>query len=96
MAPAVVREAVEADIPAIISLQLTSFRQFPLFYVLYSPIETKPDNARDTVFYWRWRLLLDLLDPDCLILVADLPLSEQPQADDQPTGDENERSKRMR
>lgn len=73
-----VRCATPSDIPALLSLLLTSFRQFPLFDILYSPIHANIDYARDTVFFWRRRLLLDLLNPRCTILVAVKAVTDQP------------------
>jgi hypothetical protein len=70
-----VRKAEEADIPAISSLVLTSFRQFPLFNFLYSPLYQNIDNAHDTVFFWNRRTLLDLLDPTANVIVAEAPKS---------------------
>jgi hypothetical protein len=75
-----VRVATSSDIPALLSLLLTSFRQFTLFDVLYSPIHVDIDYARDTVFFWRRRLILDLLNPRCTVLVAEQPVSQQPQS----------------
>lgn len=71
--PPTVRPATEADIPALLALLLTSFRQFSLFSILYSPLDTNPDLASDTIFFWRRRLLLDLLNPCVSIIVAELP-----------------------
>jgi hypothetical protein len=68
-----VREAEEIDIPAILSLLLTSFRQFPLFSYLYSPLNDNKDCAHDTVFFWRRRVLLDLLNPTASVVVAEVP-----------------------
>ena len=69
-----VRLAQEDDIHAIIALLLTSFRQFPLFDFLYSPLDDNFNYARDTVFFWRRRLLLGLLDPESSVIVAEAPL----------------------
>jgi hypothetical protein len=69
-----VRAAQECDLDAILALLLTSFRQFPLFDFLYSPLDGNFDVARDTVFFWRRRLLLDLLDPEASVIVAEAPL----------------------
>jgi hypothetical protein len=66
------RRAQECDISAILALLLTSFRQFPLFTFLYAPLDTDKDAANDTVFFWRRRLLVDLLDPGVTILVAEV------------------------
>ena len=68
-----VRGAQECDLDAILALLLTSFRQFPLFDFLYSPLDRNFDVARDTVFFWRRRLLLDLLDPEASVIVAEAP-----------------------
>jgi hypothetical protein len=67
-----IRIATEADLPAIISLLLTSFRQFSLFSFLHSPLCTNKDAAFDTIWVWRRRLLLGLLDPTVSIIVAEL------------------------
>lgn len=67
-----VRPATEADLPAILSLLLTSFRQFSLFSFLYSPSDTNKDAAFDTIWAWRRRLLLGLLDPGVAIVVAEI------------------------
>jgi hypothetical protein len=67
-----IRPATEADIPAVLSLLLTSFRQFSLFSFLYSPLNTNKDAAFDTIWVWRRRLLLGLLDPNAAIVVAEV------------------------
>jgi hypothetical protein len=69
-----VRLAREGDLSAILALLLTSFRQFPLFDFLYSPLDNDFDVAHDTLFFWRRRLLLDLLDPEAAVIVAEAPL----------------------
>lgn len=69
-----IRPAHESDLTAILALLLTSFRQFPLFDFLYSPLNKNFDVARDTVFFWRRRLMLDLLDPEASVIVAEAPL----------------------
>jgi hypothetical protein len=69
-----IRLAREGDLTAILALLLTSFRQFPLFDFLYSPLDTNFDFAQDTVYFWRRRLLLDLLDPEASVIVAEAPL----------------------
>lgn len=69
-----VRLAREGDLSAILVLLLTSFRQFPLFEFLYSPLDNNFDVAHDTLFFWRRRLLLDLLDPEAAVIVAEAPL----------------------
>jgi len=68
-----IRLAQESDIPAIHSLFLTSFRQFPLFEYLFSPLNRNLDFAHDTVFYWRKRLIIGLLNPETSIIVAEAP-----------------------
>ena len=67
-----IRDATEDDISAIVSLVLTSFRQFPLFAFLYSPLDNNKDAARDTIFFWSRRVLVDLLDPTATVQVAEL------------------------
>jgi hypothetical protein len=67
-----IRPATEADLPAMLALLLTSFRQFSLFSFLYSPLKTTKDAAFDTIWVWRRRLLLGLLDPSVSIIVAEL------------------------
>jgi len=69
-----IRLARESDLTAILALLLTSFRQFPLFDFLYSPLDEDFDVAHDTVFFWRRRLLLDFLDPEASVIVAEAPL----------------------
>jgi hypothetical protein len=69
-----IRLAQESDLTAVLALLLTSFRQFPLFDFLYSPLNENFDVAHDTVFFWRRRLLLDLLDPETSVIVAEAPL----------------------
>ena len=64
------------DVPAIISLLLTSFRAFPLFDFLYTPLRTDKDNAFDTVFYWSRRVKLAISDPSSSVLVAEIPPGE--------------------
>ena len=48
-----VRPATAADLPAVETLLLTSYRQFPLFSYLYAPLYRNLDWARDTRFFWR-------------------------------------------
>jgi hypothetical protein len=71
-----VRPATESDLPALLSLLLTSFRQFPLFSFLYAPLDADLSAARDTVFFWRRRLLRGLLDPRVSIVVAEVAEGE--------------------
>jgi hypothetical protein len=70
-----VRLATQADVPAIISLLLTSFRSFPLFDFLYSPLRTDKNNAFDTVFFWSRRVKLAISNPLSAVVVAELPAS---------------------
>jgi hypothetical protein len=70
--PASIRLTTEADIPALLSLLLTSFRQFELFSFLYSPLYTNKEAAHDTIWVWRRRLLIGLLDPATNIIVAEI------------------------
>jgi hypothetical protein len=69
------RLATEADVPAIISLLLTSFRSFPLFDFLYSPLRTDRNNAFDTIFFWSRRVKLAISNPLSAVVVAELPAS---------------------
>jgi hypothetical protein len=75
---ATVRLADESDISAVLSLLLTSFRQFPLFAFLYAPLDRDLNAAYDTVFFWRRRLQLGLIDPLTTVLVAEVPASFSP------------------
>ena len=91
---AMIRDATEDDIPAIVSLVLTSFRQFPLFAYLYSPLTENKDTARDTVYFWGRRVLLDLLDPASTVHVAEVPndvaqSTTSPQDSDDPVEQES-------
>lgn len=67
------RRAEATDVPAIVMLVLTSFRQFPLFSFLYSPLYEDKSRAKDTIRIWKRRVLLDLLDPATCVVVAELP-----------------------
>lgn len=71
--PPTIRPAHSSDIHALLSLLLTSFRQFPLFSHLYPHLRTNRDTAHDTILFWKQRLLLDLQDPAVSILVAEIP-----------------------
>ena len=66
------RYATAADVPAILALLLTSFRQFPLFDFLYSPLRQDLDRAVDTLFFWRRRVALAISDPDSAVVVAEI------------------------
>jgi len=67
------RFANNSDVPAILSLLLTSFRSFALFDFLYTPLRENKDNACDTIFYWGRRLKLAIADPYSSVIVAELP-----------------------
>ena len=67
-----VRLALASDIPSILSLVLTSYRQFPLFHHIYSPLTHDISTAHDTVFFWRRRIFLYLLQPAVTVLVAEV------------------------
>lgn len=67
--------ATEDDIPALLVLLLTSFRQFPLFGFLYVPLDDNIEAARDTIFFWRRRMLLDLLDPSTDVTIAEVSVN---------------------
>jgi GNAT superfamily N-acetyltransferase len=89
-----IRNATEQDIPAIVSLVLTSFRQFPLFAFLYSPLDDSKDAAHDTIFFWSRRVLVDLLDPAATVQVAELaheslPTSQAADQSDDPIAEES-------
>jgi hypothetical protein len=88
-----IRPATEADLPAILSLLLTSFRQFSLFSFLYSPLDTNKDAAFDTIWVWRRRLLLGLLDPSVAIIVAEIDEEAPPTLSR--TGGEGEEGEEM-
>lgn len=80
------RIATAADIPAILTLLLTSFRSFSLFAFLYAPLETDVSVAADTVFFWRRRLQLEFLTPTTSIIVIEAsdnltPTKAEPRAD---------------
>jgi hypothetical protein len=85
-----IRIADEGDLNAILGLLLTSFRQFSLFDFLYSPLNEKLDYATDTIFLWRQRLLLDILDPNASIIIAEVPSSSLVISDPPPNGDKND------
>jgi hypothetical protein len=86
-----IRPATESDLPALLSLLLTSFRQFPLFAFLYAPLDTDLSTAKDTIFFWRRRLLLELLDPGASIVVAELAEAEGVVGRERGRGGEGER-----
>lgn len=83
-----VRIACEKDLNAILALLLTSFRQFSLFDFLYSPLNENLNFATDTVFSWRKRLLLDILDPEASVIIAEVP-SDSPIVSEPLENDEN-------
>ncbi|KIW07781.1 uncharacterized protein PV09_01707 [Verruconis gallopava] len=65
------REATVDDIPAMLSMLLTSFRRFPLFDYLYAPLHDDVSNASDTLYFWDKRLRKTLWDPSRTIIVAE-------------------------
>jgi hypothetical protein len=67
------RLADNSDVPAILSLLLTSFRSFPLFDLLYSPLQENKDYALDTIFFWGRRVKLAIGDSHSSVLVAEVP-----------------------
>ncbi|CAG1962317.1 unnamed protein product [Fusarium graminearum] len=75
--PVRIRRAEEADLDALTTLILTSFRQFQLFAYLYSPLQSSPASASDTLWYWRRRLHLEMLDPYTDVLVADIGVEDK-------------------
>jgi hypothetical protein len=77
-----IRPATESDLSALLSLLLTSFRQFPLFAFLYAPLDADLSAAKDTIWFWRRRLLLELLDPGAEIVVAEV--EEDPRKKERP------------
>lgn len=79
--PVSIRLATESDIPAILSLLLTSFRQLPLFSILYSPLYEDKSAAHDTLFFWGRRVLLDLLGEGTEIIVAEVSREQCPAAE---------------
>jgi len=79
------RLATENDIPSIITLLLTSFRQFSLFDYLYSPLHQDLGNAKDTIFFWTRRVKLALTDPSSAVVVAELSKGEVDQPASQTT-----------
>ncbi|CAF3444562.1 unnamed protein product [Fusarium graminearum] len=75
--PVRIRRAEEADLDALTTLILTSFRQFQLFAYLYSSLQSSPASASDTLWYWRRRLHLEMLDPYTDVLVADIGVEDK-------------------
>jgi len=67
-----IRPAIQEDLFAISVLVLTSFRQFPLFSYLYSPLNVNRDYAKDTLWFWRRRVQLEMLNPDARVMVAEV------------------------
>jgi hypothetical protein len=67
-----IRPALESDIPTLLTIFLTSFRLHPLFTYLHFPLQANPSLASDTIFFWRRRLKLFILDPrvDLVVLVV--------------------------
>jgi hypothetical protein len=68
----VLRPATDKDVEAILALLLTSFREFPLFDILYSPLRKDLDYSKDTVFFWGRRVKLALADPNTIVLVSEI------------------------
>lgn len=70
------RSATPADIPAMLSILLTSFRDFPLFDFVYSPLNQNIEHASDTIFFWGRRIEAAIYDPQSDVVVAECsPLS---------------------
>jgi hypothetical protein len=69
----VLRQSARQDILSLVSLILTSFRRFPLFDFLYSPLRSDINNAHDTIFFWNLRLCKALLNPSAILIVAEVP-----------------------
>ena len=98
LAPSVrVRPATIADLPAVLNLLLTSYRQFPLFSYLYAPLYKNLDWARDTRFFWRRQLRLTMLQPGATLVIAetDAPLPDNGPHTAKNDGDEVKESSRM-
>jgi hypothetical protein len=66
-----IRPATPQDLSALTTLVVTSYRQFPLFNYLYSPLSVNRNNATDTLWFWRRRILLEMLDPNSRVIVAE-------------------------
>jgi GNAT superfamily N-acetyltransferase len=66
-----IRVATHDDVAAMICLLLTSFRRFPLFDYLYSPLKEDCARAYDTIYFWTRRMRLALLDPSTMVVVAE-------------------------
>lgn len=81
------RQAQETDIPKIVSLVLTSFRQSPLFDFLYSALRDNIDYAHDTVCFWSRRVQGAICDPSASVMVAECESSFLPHDSGQ-SGDE--------
>jgi hypothetical protein len=72
----VLRDATAEDVPALLSLLLTSFRRFPLFDILYWPLHTDKENALDTIYFWGRRLQKALWNASATIIVAEILASD--------------------
>lgn len=72
------RAATRDDIPALLSLILTSFRRFSLFDYLYRPLHENQDYARDTLYIWNGQFLKTLWDQSARIIVAEVDGLELP------------------
>ncbi|CAG8949132.1 hypothetical protein HYFRA_00004754 [Hymenoscyphus fraxineus] len=67
------RPATEQDIPSLLPLVLTSFRSFPLFSYLHSPLDNNLDLFHDTIYHWTARFLIGILDERTEVVVAEVP-----------------------
>ncbi|CAG8976480.1 hypothetical protein HYALB_00010616 [Hymenoscyphus albidus] len=67
------RPATEQDIPSLLPLVLTSFRSFPLFSYLHSPLDNNLDLFHDTIYHWTARFLIGILDETTEVVVAEVP-----------------------
>ncbi|KAK3387332.1 hypothetical protein B0H63DRAFT_521390 [Podospora didyma] len=91
-----IRKAEKADLEALSTLVLTSFSQFSLFAYLYSPLQRDINVASETLWYWRRRLRLGMLDPASHVIVAEATIDSEediPTADED--GDEGGQSRRL-
>jgi hypothetical protein len=90
----VLRPATSADIPSLATMVLTSFRRFPLFDLMYTPIRSDISLSRITLFYWNLRLRKALLDPSAIVVIAELqsPAQLPNQPIDKPETAEDEES----
>jgi hypothetical protein len=70
-----IRPATPQDLSALTTLVVSSYRQFPLFNYLYSPLNVDRENATDTLWFWRRRILLEMLDTNSRVVVAEVDQS---------------------